>query len=52
MSRDTDGDGKLSREELELMPRERFEQMDRNGDGFIDAEEIDSMAVRSGGTRR
>ena len=47
MSLDRDGDGKLSREELELMPRERFERMDRNGDGFVDPEEIDSMQRRS-----
>jgi len=52
MSRDSDADGKLSRKELERMPRERFDEMDRNGDGFVDAAEIDSMAGPPGAGRR
>ncbi|MFC5455513.1 hypothetical protein [Prosthecobacter fluviatilis] len=50
---DTNGDGKINKEEFAVMSRkmsdERFGQMDSNGDGLIDQEEAGKMAQRQGG---
>ncbi len=51
MQRDTDGDGKLSIEEIPPQMQERFEQMDANGDGFLDQQEISALGGRRGGPR-
>jgi len=40
MSADTDKDGKISREEAPAPLQQRFDRIDANGDGFIDASEI------------
>jgi multidrug efflux pump subunit AcrA (membrane-fusion protein) len=40
MSADTDKDGKISREEAPAPLQQRFDRIDANGDGFIDAAEI------------
>ena len=36
---DTDGDGRISRAEFAAASQERFQRMDANGDGFLDAGE-------------
>jgi Ca2+-binding EF-hand superfamily protein len=36
---DLDGDGRISQEEFISMAQQRFERLDRNGDGHIDAAE-------------
>ncbi len=53
-SRDRDGDGKLSRDEVPERMARRFDRMDTNGDGFIDGEELAAMARRrpGGGNRQ
>lgn len=43
---DTDGDGKVSREEAPERLRNAFERLDINGDGFLDAEEAAAMRRR------
>lgn len=43
LSSDTNGDGKLAKEELPAQMQRRFEQMDANDDGFADESEIDQM---------
>lgn len=40
---DADGDGKISKEEYLKAAEERFNKMDKGGDGFIDAEDQQSM---------
>ena len=56
MQLDTNGDGKLSRDELpEGRMRDRFDEVDTNGDGAIDATEIADMVRQwreRGGPRR
>ena len=39
---DTDGDGKISRDEAPERMAPRFDQMDSNGDGFVDRSEIEA----------
>jgi Ca2+-binding EF-hand superfamily protein len=45
---DTNGDGKLTKEEAPPMLRQRFDQMDANSDGFVDEEEMRQMLRRLG----
>ncbi|MHC5043702.1 MAG: EF-hand domain-containing protein [Planctomycetota bacterium] len=44
---DRDGDGKLSAEEWPEVARLKFEQVDRNADGFIDRHELDQITGRA-----
>ncbi|MHC4816647.1 MAG: EF-hand domain-containing protein [Planctomycetota bacterium] len=46
-SHDRDGDGKLSAEEWPDVARLKFEQVDKNADGFIDRHELDKISVRA-----
>jgi Ca2+-binding EF-hand superfamily protein len=46
MSFDADGDGRVTRAELPQQLRQRFDRMDENSDGAIDAEEARAMARR------
>ncbi len=55
MQFDTDGDGKLSQNELPERMQMMFDQLDGNSDGFIDSGEIAAMRRRfeeAGGGRR
>ena len=45
---DTNGDGKISKEEAPPMLKERFDRVDANGDGYIDQEEARRMFERGG----
>ena len=49
---DRDGDGKLSAEEWPEVARVKFEQADKNGDGFIDGHELGQLASRGRGARQ
>ena len=49
MQRDSDGDGKLSLEEVPPPMQQRFEQMDANGDGFLDEQELSALRGGRGG---
>jgi collagen type III alpha len=49
MQLDTDGDGKISKEEAPEPMRAAFDSMDANGDGFIDREEADQLRQKLGG---
>lgn len=46
---DTDNDGRISRAEMRAQADERFDRMDANKDGFIDASEMDAMRARMPG---
>jgi Ca2+-binding EF-hand superfamily protein len=48
---DKDGDGKLSKEEAPGRMKERFDDMDTNGDGFIDKKEQEELMERFRGGR-
>jgi len=52
MRLDRNDDGRLSREESPQRMRERFDNIDTNGDGFIDESELAAIADRAGGRRR
>ena len=54
MQRDTNGDGKLGRDEFPERMSGRFDDMDSNGDGLVDKAEIEAMMkrVRGQGGRR
>ena len=43
---DTDGNGKLTREEMAAHERVRFDQMDANGDGQLSADELGKMGKK------
>ncbi|NJN14614.1 MAG: hypothetical protein HC813_03055, partial [Planctomycetes bacterium] len=43
---DLDQDGKISREEAPERMKERFDEMDTDGDGFIDADEQKALRER------
>ena len=45
---DSDGDGKLSKDEAPQQMHRFFEHLDSNSDGFIDKQEIDRMKRRIG----
>ena len=49
MRADTNGDGKISQAEFLAMSEQRFSRMDKNGDGFITADEIGDMGGRGPG---
>jgi len=49
MQYDTDGDGKVSKDEAPERMRSFFDRMDPNSDGFIDSSEIEAMRNRSRG---
>ncbi len=46
--RDKNGDGKISREEAKGMPKEEFDKMDLNKDGFLDRDELLKAALACG----
>ncbi len=46
---DTNGDGKIQKEDLPERMRSRFDELDADGDGALTAEEL--MAMRRGGNR-
>jgi Ca2+-binding EF-hand superfamily protein len=49
MRADTNGDGKISRAEFTAMMEQRFTRLDKNGDGFITADEVSDMPNRGPG---
>jgi Ca2+-binding EF-hand superfamily protein len=46
---DTNGDGRISRDEVRAEADQRFDRLDANRDGFIDRAEIDMMRGRGPG---
>lgn len=46
MRLDTDGDGKISREEAPEQMKSRFDTLDANGDGFLDQSDFEAMRSR------
>ncbi|MFQ5701384.1 MAG: hypothetical protein ACE5HU_06030 [Acidobacteriota bacterium] len=48
---DTNGDGKIARDEAPERLKKRFDMIDTNGDGQLDADEIKAMAARRRGRR-
>ena len=48
---DTNGDGKISKEEAPQRMKQNFDRFDANGDGAIDAEEASAMMRRRGAER-
>jgi Ca2+-binding EF-hand superfamily protein len=50
--RDTDGDGRISREEFMRLSEERFLRLDANADGYLSQDELRAMRnSMRGGTR-
>ncbi|MEP7004493.1 MAG: EF-hand domain-containing protein [Sphingomonas bacterium] len=49
MRADTNGDGKVSQAEFTAMMDQRFTRLDKNGDGFIAADEVSDMPNRGPG---
>lgn len=49
---DSDGDGKLSQEEAPAALKRQFEQLDKNTDGFLDADELRAPRGREEGRGR
>jgi len=49
MRADTNADGKISREEFTAVMDQRFARLDKNGDGFITADEVSDMPARGPG---
>jgi hypothetical protein len=52
MSNDSNGDGKVSREEAGGLPENVFDAIDQNKDGFLDKSETDAARQRRGGGGR
>lgn len=52
MRRDTNKDGKISKEEAPEPMQERFDDFDTNDDGFLDKDELEAMDGRGRGKRR
>lgn len=48
---DTDGDDRLTSEEMPEQMRRRFDRMDQNGDGYVEPSEIEAMMQRGFGRR-
>lgn len=48
---DTNGDGAITREEIDMRASARFDEQDKNGDGLIDATELEAAAVERARTR-
>jgi len=48
---DKNSDGKLSRDEVPERMAQRFERVDINGDGFIDAAEFETLMSQCGQIR-
>lgn len=49
MRADTNGDGKVSQAEFSTLMDQRFTRLDKNGDGFVTADEVGDMAGRRPG---
>ena len=47
MAMDTNGDGKVTEEEMPERMRQMLQRIDANGDGALDKEELQKMAERS-----
>jgi collagen type III alpha len=48
---DSNGDGKISKDEAPERLKNNFDRLDGNGDGFIDEQEMRTMSDRRGGRR-
>lgn len=48
---DQDGDGQITRAEMEEFRSARFAEMDTNGDGFISTDELTAQSVKRAGDR-
>ena len=48
MSNDANGDGKVSREEAPERLQQRFDNIDTNGDGYLEESELQQMMQRFG----
>jgi collagen type III alpha len=47
MRHDTDGDGRISRDEAPQRLKQRFDRIDLDGDGYIDEDELAALRQRS-----
>lgn len=52
LARDTDGDDRLTSEELPEQMRRNFDRMDSDGDGYVEPSEIEAMMQRDAGRNR
>lgn len=52
LARDTDGDDRLTAEELPEQMRRNFDRMDRDGDGYVEPSEIEALMQRDVGRNR
>ena len=49
MDLDTDGDGKLTKEEAADLPQSFFDRLDSDRDGSLSTEEVNALRSRGGG---